>query len=116
MSPYRTLVALVELTRKYDRWTCAEFIDITGLSHGTSRRLIAMLYERHQVYVDEWRDDARGRNCIAVYAWGDRPDAKRRTALTGRARQAAYLQRRKALAGRQLQTLMSQWRPAAIDP
>lgn len=104
--PYRLLTAVLAFTTKYDRWTRQELALGTGMSRAAAERLVAELHKRRVIRIDAWSEDARGRASIAIFTRGSAPDAKRRPALTGRARTAAYKTRQSAL----LQGVMNQWR------
>ena len=106
-SPYNTIAKVLSFTHRFDRWTRKEFAEGTGLSRSSVELMVAALRQQKVVYVDDWLDDAGGRQTIAVFAVGNRPDAKRRPKLTGVQRTRAYAARKKARAAGALALAMA---------
>lgn len=84
------IVRLVKALATYDRWTRKELATAMGWSRDRTERLVKALHKGKAVHVDEWVDDARGRNTVAVFALGPGKDATRRAKLSGAARTKAY--------------------------
>lgn len=88
-------VRLIKALTTYDRWTRKELIVATGWHRDALDRIVGQLHNEKVIHIDGWADDILGRQSIAIYALGPGKDKPKRTALSGKARQAAYLARKK---------------------
>jgi hypothetical protein len=66
--------------------TQAGLVERTGLSLATISRTLSAMREAQMVYVRDWIPHPHGGPDAAVFALGDKPDAKRRVAATDAAR------------------------------
>lgn len=107
--PYEHAVRIIGALARLERWTRAELAEAAGVDRERLSLLVTELHKAGHVHVDEWIDDKRGRQCIAIYTLGPGKDAKKRSALTGKQRMAALTARKKALAQSELQRVMSGW-------
>ena len=87
--------------------TYAELADACGLHHTTLRRWLAQFRRPTQghppmVYIADWEEDHQGRRNTPAFAWGDKPNAKRRP-LEHSERQARIRDRNRRT--RQIKTL-----------
>lgn len=102
-------VRLIKALVTHDRWTRKELATACGWSRDRIERLVTALHQAKVIHIDEWLDDTRGRQSIAVFTLGPGQDARKRTALTGRARTAAYKARQKQHAQVVLQQALASW-------
>lgn len=109
-TPYANLAAVVRFVTKHERWTRKEFAIGTGIHRRTAECIVTGLHSNGVIYVDEWMDDSLGRASIPVFAIGPGADARKRTALTGKQRTRAYLERKKHVAVASLAQAVQQWR------
>lgn len=103
------VVRLIKALVTYDRWTRKELATATGWSRARIERLVNQLHSEKVIHIDGWVDDSRGRQCIAVFTLGPGTDAKKRTAMSGRARTAAYKARKQQQAQATLQQALASW-------
>lgn len=101
------VVRLVKALATYDRWTRKELMTAMGWSRDRTERLVKALHGGKAVHIDEWLDDTRGRNTVAVFVLGPGKDAVRRSKLSGSARTKAYKLRLKQRAQADLAAAMS---------
>jgi hypothetical protein len=81
--------------------TAEELVQATGLHLKTIQSYVLTLHREHGCYIESWDEDAAGRQTIARYMIGQKPDAKRPRRPSGeraRAYRARKAQERTLLA------------------
>ena len=62
----------------------------SGLAANTTRKFVASLKRRGLIRIGAWEPDTMGRQVVAAYEWGSKPDAKRPPTQTLQERQLRY--------------------------
>ena len=70
--------------------TVAEITRESGLAANTTRKFVASLKRRGLIRIGAWEPDTMGRQVVAAYEWGSKPDAKRPPSQTVQDRQSRY--------------------------
>lgn len=77
-----------------DMHTAKDLAAATGLHYSTVREQLRALHRERLIYIAAYEKDVRGRENAMLWAWGNRPDAKR-VALTPSQRQQRLRNRRR---------------------
>jgi predicted transcriptional regulator len=97
-APSRTShVAIAELVARLASGpsTVIEIAEQSGLSEQSIRGYIRAMRRRKVVYIAAWEDDLRGRQTLAAYAIGDRPNAAKKPPRTRSQIAKSYRARRR---------------------
>lgn len=76
-------------------YNCRELAALTELHYVTVLEYTRALHAAKVIYICKWERDARGRDAIKVYKFGNQPDAPRR--VLGRAEQQRRYRERKRM-------------------
>lgn len=95
-------VAVIKALGRLPSWTRQELADAAGVDRERISLLITELHAAGAVHISSWTETTHGRP-LAVYSLGPGKDAKKRTALTGKERTAAYNARQRQRAQATLQ-------------
>lgn len=96
----RNLARLIAFFRTHDEFTRSELQQALGMSRTTLESTMHALRTEptRQIYICSWREDKWGKPNVAVYAFGDEPDVKRRAPKSAVQRQQLYRRRKKIAA------------------
>lgn len=67
-----------------------ELSEQSGLAKQTIRRYLRELQKNKVIHISEWTEDARGVCTVKVWAFGDKPDAKKPQPKTAKEACAKY--------------------------
>lgn len=104
----RNLARMIAFFRTHDEFTRRELQQTLGMSRTTLESTMHALRTEptRQIHICAWREDRWGKPNVAVYAFGDKPDVKRRAPRSAVERQRLYRQRKKIAAQAIAQTAM----------